>query len=63
MVTRVQSFLNFIIVFALLLFVLAVISPSQFGAMVRILADSTNLIIIVIVIALIAVILRKAERI
>jgi hypothetical protein len=63
MATKLQSFLNFIIVFALLLFVLAIVSPSQFDAMVKILADNTNLIIIVVAIALVALVLRKAERI
>jgi hypothetical protein len=63
MATRLQSILNFIFVFVILLFILAIMSPSQFNSLVRILSDSTNLILIVVLIALVALILRKAERI
>ena len=58
-----QSILNFIFVFVILLFILAIVSPSQFNSLVRILSDSTNLILIVVLIALVALVLRKVERI
>jgi len=63
MPTKLQSLLNFIIAFLILLVVLVIISPSQFAEVVDIISKSGDLILVVLVIAVVAYILRKVERI
>ena len=63
MATRLQSLLNFILVFVILMFTLSIISPSQFRIVVNIISQSINLVLVVLVIAVVAYILRKMERI
>jgi hypothetical protein len=63
MATKLQSLLNFILVFIILIAVLAIISPSQFMVLMDIISQSRDLIIVVLVIAVVAYILRKVERI
>lgn len=63
MATKLQSLLNFILVFVILIIALSIINPSQFKVVVDIISQSYNLIIVVLIIAVVAYILKKIERI
>lgn len=58
-----RSVITYILVFFLLLFALAIISPPQFQMIIDLFSQSGELILVLLAIAIIAYILKRTEEI